>query len=151
MAVAQQRLNDGEGFRESRYAPIERKAKRPILGLVPSRAEAKDEPPTTDLVHGRGQLREHGGIVETGAGHQRPDRDAARNRGNPGQLRPGFPRAARTVRIIPVQQMIANPDGIEAQLLAESNHCRNFRPANISLHFGKLEADLQRPRGIRPA
>src|SRR5206468_12618078 len=90
-AFTEQRANDGEGFRESRYAPVERKAKRPILRLVPSGAEAKDQAPTTDLIHGRGQLREDGGIVKARAGYQRPDRDSAGDGGDPGQLRPGLP------------------------------------------------------------
>src|SRR5438094_7997271 len=145
-AVMEQRSNDGEGFRESRYPTIKRKTKGPILRLVPSGAEAKDEAATTDLIHRRGQLREHGGIVEARACHQRPDRDSARNSGNPGQLRPGFPWTPRTVRFIPVQEMITHPDLVEAQFLAEASHSRELGAANVPLHFRKLEADLERPR-----
>src|SRR5439155_668265 len=131
--------------------PVERKANRPMLRLVPSGAEAKDQAPPADPIHGRSQLRQHGGIVEAGAGHKGPDRDSARDRGNPGQLRPRLPRATGAVGLIAIQEMIPHPDRVEAQLLPEASHRREFGPPNVPLHFRKLEPDLERPRGTKPA
>ena len=89
--------------------------------------------------------------MKAGAGHERTKRNPARDRRDPSELGPRFPGPAGAIGLVTVQEMVANPDGVEADLLTEPNHGRDFRPANLAFHLGQLEADLQRTRGARPA
>src|SRR5438874_4743586 len=147
VAFPQECPDDGERFGKTRHSPVEGKAEGQIFGLVPSRAQSEDQPSTADLIHGRRHLGQHRRIVKAGAGNQWPDRDPAGRGGDAGEHGPRLPRPAGAMGFVAIKEMIAEPHGVETDLLAPSRHRGDFRPADFALHLGQLEADLERARG----
>jgi len=48
--------------------------------------------------------------------------------------------------IVAIKEMIAKPDRVETHLLAPPRHRSDFRPPDLALDLGQLEADLERAR-----
>ena len=46
-----------------------------------------------------------------------------------------------------VQEVLADPDRVEAQVLDGAGHVEQLRPADLALDLGELDADLERPMG----
>ena len=117
------------------------KPKARVLGLVPAGAEAQDQAAAADLVDRRGLLREHRRRVEARRGDERPQADPAGRGGDRGEHRPALPRPARVGDPRPaVQQVVADPDGVEADVLDPAGHRQLLRPAHDALHLGQLDA-----------
>src|SRR5439155_17300768 len=132
-AVSQEGPDDREGLLEPGYAAIERETERPIFRLVPSGAETEDQPSTADLVDRVRHLREHRRVVEARAGHERSELDPGRGRGDRRQHRPDLPRAASPELRRPVEEVVADPDGVEADVLGCPGDGQVFGPTDLTL------------------
>ena len=136
-ALAGQRAADDlERLLEARHPLVVRDAERVELALVPARAEAEHEPPAADLVDRRGHLGDQPRRVKADAGHQRADRHARRDRRQRGHQRPHLPRA-----LVLVEQVVAEPDRVEARLLGGDRHRPVLGPADLSFDLRKLNSD----------
>ena len=114
------------------------------LGLVPARPEAQHEAAAAELVDRRGLLGEQRRVVEVRAGDERPELDPRRRGRDRRQQRPGLPRAAgRPVRPA-VEEVLADPHRVEAQVLDRAGHVEQLGPADLALDLGELDADLER-------
>ena len=49
-----------------------------------------------------------------------------------------------------VQQVLAEPDGVEPEVLDGPDHVEELRPADLALDLGELDADLERPSRHQP-
>jgi class 3 adenylate cyclase len=58
------------------------------------------------------------------------------------QQRPRFPRTALLAAVSAVEQMVAEPDRVETDLLSRARHRQVLRPAHLALDLRKLNADL---------
>jgi hypothetical protein len=128
------------------HAMVEGDPEGPELALVPARAEAEHEPTATDRVDARRHLRQHGGRMEAGAGHERPEPDATRDGGEPRQRGPDLRRAALGPVVLAVQQVVAEPDRVEAGALGGPGQGDVLRPRHVPLDLGQLEPHAQRSR-----
>ena len=105
-------------------------------------AEAEDEPAAADLVDRVGALGEHRRVVERGAGDERPELDPARRGRQRGQQGPGLPRSAWRAVGPAVEEVLADPERVEAEVLDRAGHVEELRPADLALDLGQLDADL---------
>ena len=124
------------------------KAVRPELWLVPARSEAEHEPAAAQLVDGRGLFCEQGWIVEGRAGDERPELDTRGRSRDRSEHRPGFPWPAGSAVLVAVEEVFADPDGVEPEILDRAGHVEEFGPAHVPLDLGELDADLDRAVGI---
>jgi hypothetical protein len=128
---------------------VEREAEGAELRLVPAGAKAQDQPAATDLVDRGGLLGQHRRVVERRGGDQRTQQYARRDRGEAGEDRPCLPGSPGTVVARPpVEEVVAVPDGVEAQLLGPQRERTEVRPAGLPLDLGELDPDRQRPPAI---
>ena len=148
-AVAQERPDDRERLLEPVDPVVVRVAVGAELGLVPAGAEAEDEPAATQLVDRGGLLGEQGGVVEVRAGDERPELDPRRRGGDRGQERPRLPRAAGRPVLPAIEEVLADPDGVEPEVLDRAGHVEELGPADLALDLGELDADLERAGGRR--
>ena len=146
-AFAQERADDRERLLEAVDAVVVRVAVGAELGLVPARAEAEDEPAATQLVDRGGLLGEQRRVVEVGAGDERPELDPRRRGGDRGQQRPRLPRAASRPILPAIEEVLADPDGIEPEVLDRAGHVEELGPADFALDLGELDADFERAAG----
>jgi hypothetical protein len=63
-AIAQQSVDDGERFGEALEAVVERKPEIDVLDLIPTRAQADNQPAIGNLVDGVGHLGEEGRVAK---------------------------------------------------------------------------------------
>ena len=136
--------NDRERFLESADPMVVGEAVGVVLGAIPAGAEAEDEPAVADLVDGRGLLRQHRGVVEAGGRDQRTELDPLRDSGERGQDGPDLPRAARRPAVVAVEEMVADPDRVEADALRGRCHLAQLAPPDGALDLGQLDPHLQR-------
>src|SRR5205823_13852239 len=87
----------------------------------------------------------HGRVVEAGARHQRTDFHSPRHGGNRRDQRPRLPWAARRAIGEAVEQVVANPDRIEAHRLGGLGHAAQLTPAHLALDLRELDPDFQWP------
>jgi hypothetical protein len=144
VAVAQQPTDDGERLLEPLDPMVEGVAEGPVFGFVPAGPQAEDQASATDLVDRCRLLRQHGRVVERGAGHQRAQLHALGHRGQGRQCGPGFPRTPIRFAGIPVQQVVADPQGVEPNPFRGASHVPKLRPAHHALDLGELNADAKR-------
>ena len=116
--------DDLERLLEPRDAAVVRQAERAVLRLVPACAEPEHEPPAADLRDRRRHLRDQPGRVEARAGDERPESYALGDRRQRGQQRPDLPRPALLTAVAAVEQVVAEPDRVEAALLGGPRHRR---------------------------
>src|SRR5581483_9753046 len=112
--ACEQAPDDLERLLEPRDAAVERQAEGAELVLVPAGPDAEHEPAAADLVDRRGLLRKNRGRVEGEAGDERAERHPLGRRGERGQQRPDLPRPALGIA---VEQVVSDPDRVEADLL----------------------------------
>ena len=73
-----------------------------------------------------------------------------RRRGEAGQHRPRLPGAAGAVVAgAAVEEVVAVPERVEAELLGPERHRAQIGPAGLPLHLGQLDTDLQGSSGHR--
>ena len=141
-ALAGEQLPDDlEGLLEPRDAVVVRQAEGAVLGLVPAGAEAEDEAAAADLGDRRRHLREQAGRVEARAGDERAERDPLGHGGECGEQGPGLPRAALGTTVTAVEEMIAEPDRVEADRLGGPGHRDVLGPPCLALHLRQLDPD----------
>jgi hypothetical protein len=140
--AGEQSADDRERLLEPRDEVVERQPERAELHLVPAAAEAEDEPTAGELVRRGRHAREQARWVERGAGDERAELDALGDPREPGERRPGIPRAADRVA---VEQMVADPHRVEADLFRRARHRRQLVPARLVLDLGQLNPDLRCP------
>ncbi len=121
---------------------VERQAEGAELLLVPARTEGRHEPAAAQLVDRRDLPRQDPGRVERRAGDERAERDPLGDAGQPGERRPAVPRATLRTPVPAVEQVVADPDGIEAALLRSVGHRRELVAAHDPLHLGELDPDV---------
>ena len=126
-------------------AVVERVAEGAELGLVPAGPEAEDEPAAADLVDRRGLLGEQRRVVEARAGDERPELDP---RSSTAAIAASSVHASHGPRGGPVrpaiEQVLADPDRVEPEVLDRPGHVEQLRPADLALDLGQLDADLER-------
>jgi hypothetical protein len=83
--------------------------------------------------------------MEGAARHQRAEPKAFGRRRERREGRPSVPRAALGATVVSVEQVVAEPDRVEADLLGRSRHPRELRPADVALDLRELHADGHRP------
>ena len=150
LVAGEQSADDLERLGEPRYAPVEGKAERAELGLVPACADAEDESSARDLVDRRRGARQDPRRVERGRGHERPEPHPGRHRRERGELRPDVPGRALRLAAAAVEQMVAEPRGFEAALLDRERDRAHFRPANVPLDLRELDSYPQRQHRFSP-
>ena len=104
-------------------------------------AEPEHEAPAADLVDRRRHLRQHARRVEARAGHERPEPHALGHRRERAQQRERLPR--RALRLV-IEQVVAEPDRLEPDLLGRPRHREVLGPAHVALDLGELDADAHR-------
>ena len=127
---------------------VERQPEGPELRLVPARADAEHEAPAADLVDRGGHARDQARRVEPEARHERPDHDALGHAGQRGHDRPRVPRPALRAALVAVEQVIAEPDRVEPDLLGGARHGDSYSgQRTTALDLGQL-TPTRRGRGI---
>ena len=150
-AVTQQAADDRERLLEAVDPVVVRVAERPELGLVPAGPEAEHQPASADLVDGHRLLGEQRRVVEARAGDERAELHPARDRGDRREGRPRLPRPARLAIRPAIEQVLAEPDRVEPEVLDRPDHVEQLRPAHLPLDLGKLDADLEGTHGVEPS
>src|SRR5439155_5287484 len=112
--------DDVEALLEPRGAAVEGDPERLELRGVPAGPEAEYETAAADLVDRGRPPRQQPGRRERGARHQRADRRSLRLDRQPGERRPRVPWAAFLAAIAAVEQVVADPQGVEASLLGDA-------------------------------
>ena len=141
----EQATHDLERLLEPRGALPERDAERAELGLVPAGADPEDEPSAAHLVDRRRHPGEDPGRVERRAGDQRAEPDAFGGRREGRERRPRVPRPAFGASVAPVQQVVAEPDRVEAGGLGRASHRDDLGPPHVAFDLGELDADAELP------
>jgi hypothetical protein len=62
-----------------------------------------------------------------------PDPHAVGHTGEAGEQRPGVPRPALAPAVAPVEQVVADPQRVEADLLGRARHRDVLGPADVAL------------------
>ena len=65
------------------------------------------------------------------------------------EQRPGLPRPARRPVRPAIEQVLADPDRIEPEILDRADHVEELGPAHLALDLGQLDADPERAAGGR--
>ncbi len=110
---------------EPAHEVIEREPKGVVLGLVPPAPEADDQPPAGHFVERRAHLRHQPGIPERRAHHQGAELDPRHDGGEGRERRPGLDRPFVRLAVEPPDEVVEDPDRIEAEASA--------RPANSAV------------------
>ena len=121
---------------------VEREAERPELLLVPPRPEGHPQPAAAELVDRSGRTREQPRLAERGARDQWAELDPLRHHGKAGEHGPAVPRSALRTVAAAIEQMVSDPDRVEAGLLRRAGELRVLGPAHLALDLRKLDADL---------
>src|SRR5581483_8484429 len=140
----EQPSDDRERFLEPRGAVVERHPERPELRLVPPGPHAEDETTAAHLVDGRGHLRDQSRRMETEARDERSELDPLGRGGERREQRPRLPRPTLGATVAPVQQVVAEPDGVEPRALGGARHRQVLGPADVALHLRELDPDPKR-------
>src|SRR2546426_6453130 len=123
MPFMQQWLEDLQGFFKAVHAMIEGQPERVILRLVPSRAYTQDQAPVAHLVNGRRHFRQDCWIAEGIARHQRTDHYPLCGFGQRRQHCPAFPDSSSRLTRIAIEEVVREPDTIEAIRLRLLSDC----------------------------
>src|SRR6478736_2591248 len=139
--VREERADDRERLLEPADPMVVREPVGSIVRCVPAGAEGEDQAALRDGVHRRRHLGEHRRGMETRAGDQRAEFDRGGRRGERGERRPHLPGPTRTDRQV-VEQMVAEPDRVEADLLGQPSHLDQLRERHLPLDLRQLDSDL---------
>ena len=102
---------------------------------------ATRKPAAADFVDGGSRAGEQGRLAERRAGDERAELDPRRHGGERREHRPAVPRPALGATVAPVEQVVADPQRVEARLLGGARDRRQLGPANLALDLGQLEPD----------
>ena len=133
-------ISNASSKRETRWSNGRPNA-RNSSSFHPAPTAIRSRPRTQFVDRGR-RAREQARFAKGGAGDQRPELDALGDRRQPREQRPAVPRRALGPDVAAVEQVVADPDRVEAGLLRRAGELGVFRPAHLALHFGQLDADL---------
>ena len=100
-------------------------------------------PPLISSIVG-GLLGEQRRVVEVRARDERPELHAGRRGGDGRHRGPRLPRAARRPVGPSIEEVLADPDRVVAEVLDGADHVEDLRPADLALDLGQLDADLER-------
>src|SRR6185503_13518746 len=78
-----------------------------------------------------------------------PELDPAGHGGDGAHEGPRLPGPARVAVGPAVQEVLAQPDRVEAEVLDGPDEVEQLRPADLALDLGELDADLDRALGHR--
>ena len=104
---------------------IEGVAEGIVLRLVPATAEPEDEAPVADLIQRVRHLGEQGRVAERRAGDERADLDLRGDRRDRAQEGEDLPAAALVLFRVAIDEVIGEPEGVEADLLGRLRHRLN--------------------------
>ena len=152
LALAQQRADDRERLFEAAHPLVVGKAEGRVVGLVPARAQAQDQPAAADLVDRRGHLGQHRRRVEAGRSDERAELDLLGRLGQAGERGPDLPRAdvavgRRYSRWSPTQSE-SRPMPSAVCAMSRSSGQRT-RPLDLGQLDANLEWSCHRPRVYR--
>jgi hypothetical protein len=140
----QQPPNDRKGLLEARHPVAVGEAERAELLLVPARAQAEHEAAAAHLGERGRHPRDQAGRMERRAGHQRAELHALGAGRERAEQCPGVPRPALDPVTVAVEQVVADPDGVEADLLRGLRHRQVLGPADLTLGLRELDPDAHR-------
>ena len=86
--------------------------------------------------------------MKRGARDERPEADALGDGRERRQHRQSLPRSSLLTTVAAVEEMISEPDRVEANVLCRPGHRHVLRPANVALDLGQLDADCQRAHRV---
>ena len=81
--------------------------------------------------------------MKGGARHERPQGDALGGAGQGGPHGPHLPRPALVPVLAAVQQVVAQPDRVEPDLLGGACEVDVLGPADLAFDLGELDTDAQ--------
>src|SRR6266508_5886102 len=117
---------------------VERNAEGPELGLVPTGAEPEHQSPAADLLN-RGRLSgQQPGRAEARARYEGPQPNPIGHGRERAEETPRVPRTALLAAIVPVEEVVAEPDRVEADVFGRTGHGGVLRPRHLTLDLGKL-------------
>jgi hypothetical protein len=105
-----------------------------VFGLVPTGAEAEDQPAPGDLVDGDCLLGQHRRAVKRSRCDQGAELDTLRDFAEGSKNRPHLPRAPHPL-FIAVEEMVANPERVETYVFGGPGDITDFGPAILPFHF----------------
>ena len=111
-----------------------------VFPLVPAGPQPEDESPLGRGIDGRRLLGEHRGSVEAGRCDEWTDLDRRGRRGDRCKRGPHFPWPT-IVHIEFVEQMIAEPEGIEPDGLGRPGHRNELGKRHFPFDFRELDTD----------
>src|SRR4249919_867468 len=128
--------NDLDLLREESEAPLpveEREAVRDVLPLVPARAHPDVDASARDVVDGHGHPGEHARVAERRGRDQSAEPDSIRERGQPGDRRPGVVR----VRVGPDDRgvVVGAEESLEVVALGQARETNPIVPRHALLPF----------------
>src|SRR5215217_3433552 len=146
---SQQCRDDLHGFFETADTVVVGESEGRVLGFMPAGTETEDQPAAADLVDGVGHLGNQSRIAEAGAGYERTDLESPGRGGKCGQQRPGIPGALLVRLREAKEEVVRQPEGIEADFFRAPRHRRDVSPTQAAPAPGFLEvrdkeADLER-------
>ena len=140
------RLNE---LLESRAQLLEPDAGGLVLGRVPTRAHAGDQPSVRQDVDRRQRLGQQGGRAQLRAEHQRAEphaRGRPRQRAERSQRVEGVVLAAAAVLLDPQEEMVGEPHGVEPQRLGPPGvRQHRLEPQRALARHGEVELRQSEP------
>jgi hypothetical protein len=146
-------MQDLQRLLEAADPVIKRVSESVELGLVPARANTQDQPAAGDLLDGVRDLGQECRIAERRADDECPQLGLAGDGCERRKLRHALPRAPGLGVRRTVNQVVGNPDGIDADRFADLRHLPRIGPARglaveLPLMIWQQQPDLQRPRPL---
>ena len=145
MPLTQQWLEDLQCFFEPVDSMIEGQPERLILQLVPSRADTQDQTSVAYLINRRRHFRQDRRIAEGIASHQRTDLHALCRFGQCRQHGPAFPDSPGRLTRIAVEEMVGEPDAIEAIRLRLLRNCADRIIRTPAVVFAVVRQEHHQP------
>ncbi len=119
-----------------------------VLGLVPARSQPQLQPASGHVVDGDGLPGQEGGVTEGVGADQHADADAMGSGGERRQQGPGL--EVGTIRSAGLDEVIAQPDAVEAELLVQQPALQGPLPAQVLIGAqpkAKLVSHIKPPHG----
>ena len=142
--------DDHQAVLESADLVVRRVAEGNVLRVVPATADTQDQPAAADVIEGRGHLGQEGRVAVLGGHDQDPELGPGRDRGRRGQHGPGLVDARR-LAIEAEQQVVVDPDRVEAGGLRCHGHVADLRPIGrrrLAVLLGDGQHDTEPDHGI---
>ncbi len=143
-----------ERLREPVHPVVLRIAERVVLGVVPPGPQAEGHPPAADDVGGGGHLGQEPGRSERGAHHQLAELDPFGGRGEGRHHRPRLELAFGRLAGAGREEVVVDPQGVEADRLGVLGEAPDLRPARhppAAVGRSHRDEDAEPHREPRPA